>query len=558
MKKYLIFLFLIFILGLGLRIYRLGEIPVGFHKDEAFLGYNAYSILKTGHDINGNFLPLHLKSFLYSPAGYSYFSIPFINIFGLSPFSVRFASALFGSLTILTTYFLVKNGLSQIGKRNNFDSLALLSAFLLAINPWHINLSRTATENTLVVFFISLGLFLYLAWIQKKKYYFLLISFLFFSITLFLYQAPRAFLPLFLPLFLILLPNLRKKELLQFFSLFLVLIIIPLSLIFSSKDLSLRIRTVSVFSTEQTQLLINQQIGEDGVAGTQNKITRIFHNKVLGYSSQILENYFKHFSYTFLFTDQGLPERYKVPNIGLLYLIELPFLILGAWFLFKKDKKIAGLLLGWILLTPLGSALTFDDVPNLQRTLIIFPALTIIIAFGFLGFFSLIKGNFARRTLFFSVSFLLFFNVLFYLHEYYIHASVYRPWIRQEGYEELVASVNKLLPDYKKAVITDRDSSPTIFFLLYGKYDPSLFQKQTKGTKMKDFDRINFANYEFSQEQCPLTYIKKEGETTFTGEKNVLYVNSGLCDENVGNTEVLRVIKRLDGSTAFRILKTIN
>src|SRR6266568_6902142 len=101
MKKTSLLLFLIFLLGTALRFYQLGIVPFGFHRDEAFLGYNAFSIFKTGRDITGNVLPMHLQSFLYSPAGYSYFSILFIVLLGLSEFSVRFASAFFGSLTIL-------------------------------------------------------------------------------------------------------------------------------------------------------------------------------------------------------------------------------------------------------------------------------------------------------------------------------------------------------------------------------------------------------------------------------------------------------------------------
>ena len=554
MKKHLIFLFLIFFLGVILRFYRLGEIPVGFHRDEAFLGYNAYSILKTGRDMTGNFLPLHLKSFLYSPAGYSYFSIPFIGIFGLSPFSVRFASAFFGSLTILATYFLVKHGLTQIGKRINTDFLALLASFILAISPWHVNLSRTSTENTLVVFFIALGVLLYLLWIQKLKFYFLVFSFLSFSMTLFLYQAPRAFLPLFLPLLLLFLPKLRKKEVLYFLGVFLITIIIPLLLIFSSKNLSLRIRTVSVFSTAQTQLVLNQQIGEDGVAGTSNKITRIFHNKLTGYSSQVLENYFKHFSYSFLFTDQGFPERYKVPNIGLLYLIELPFLLFGIWVLLKKNKKIAAFLLGWIIITPLGSALTFDDVPNLQRTLIIFPALSIIVALGLLAVMTLVNKKLIRNSLIVFISLTILFNISSYLHQYYVHSSVYRPWYRQDGYKELIGKVDALLPNYKKAIITDRESAPTIFFLFYGKYDPSLFQEETKNTTMHDFDRIGFGKYEFSQEECPLRTIEKNGKLVITGEKGILYVNSGLCKVPDGGREIGSV-RRTDNSLVFRIFE---
>lgn len=565
MKKYLVFLFLILFLAGILRFYRLGEVPLGFHRDEAFLGYNAYSILKTGHDINGNFLPLHLKSFLYSPSGYSYFSIPFIRVFGLNVFAVRFASALFGVLTILVTYFLVRrlfgnrqttqNPSTSSGQaaQNHAETIALLASFVLAINPWHINLSRTATENTLVVFFVALGVFLYLLWIQKPKFHFLVLSFLSFALTLFLYQAPRAFLPLFLPLILFFLPTLKRKETKHFLLLFLIMIIVPLTLIFSSKDLSLRIRTVSIFATEQTQLLLNQQIGEDGISGTSNKITRIFHNKLLGYSSQFLDNYFKHFSYSFLFTDQGFPERYKVPNSGLLYLIELPFMFLGIWFLWKGNRRVAVFLSGWIIFAPLGSALTFDDIPNLQRTLIVFPTLSIISALGFLESVSLIKNKKLKNVFLISVFAILLFSILSYLHQYYIHASLYRPWFRQDGYKELVSSVNDLLPQYKKAIITDRESSPTIFFLFYSKYDPSLFQKETKGTKIKDFDRINFANYEFSQEQCPVRLEKEKG---LIGERSILYVNSGLCPESIEGIEVLKVINRLDSSTAFRILKT--
>src|SRR3989344_3869424 len=100
-KKKIGIIILIFIIACILRFYRLGEVPVGLHRDEAFLGYNAYSIFRTGKDMSGDFLPLHLRSFLFSPAGYSYLSIPFIAIFDLSSFSIRFASAIFGSLTIL-------------------------------------------------------------------------------------------------------------------------------------------------------------------------------------------------------------------------------------------------------------------------------------------------------------------------------------------------------------------------------------------------------------------------------------------------------------------------
>jgi 4-amino-4-deoxy-L-arabinose transferase-like glycosyltransferase len=129
-KKVFLVLFSILFLGVFLRFYQLGTVPQGLHRDEAFLGYNAYSILKTGKDMSGNFLPLHLQSFLYSPAGYSYFSIPFIALFGLSAFSVRFASAFFSSGSIVLVFFLSRK-IFEDSKDKNL--ISIVSAFLLAI-----------------------------------------------------------------------------------------------------------------------------------------------------------------------------------------------------------------------------------------------------------------------------------------------------------------------------------------------------------------------------------------------------------------------------------------
>lgn len=552
MRKNIYLLALIFIVGTFFRFYNLGEFPIGLHRDEAFLGYNAYSILKSGKDMSGQFLPLHLESFIYSPAGYVYFSIPFIFLFDLSAFSVRFASAFFGSMTIIITYFLTK----ELFKGKN-RLIPFIASTMIAIVPWHINLSRTATENTIVVFFISLAVLLYLCWIKNSKFLLLLGSFISFAITIFVYQAPRVFLPLFIPLMIFIFVKSYKDKIkiLQQIILYSIFVIIPLFFILSSKDLSLRIRTVSIFATDQTQLVLDEQIRGDGVANVSNSLARTFHNKLIGYSSAFLQNYFKHFTYDFLFTDNSFPARYKVPLFGILYILDLPLIILGVLYLLKNEKKVGTFLIGWLLIVPIGSGLTFDDIPNMQRTLIAFPALSVISAFGLFTIISyLSKQHLLTKAFIASFTIFAAFNITFYLHQYYIHSNTYRPWIRQDGYKELVNQVNNLLPNYKKVVITNRESAPTIFVLFYNKFNPEIFQKETKESTMRDFDRINFGKYEISQEECPLRLIKDESGFKLTGEKGVIYVNSGLCEESENGTKTLNVVKRSDGSIAFKLL----
>lgn len=557
MKKEHALLILIFIVAIFLRVYRLGDFPVGFHTDEAFLGYNAYSIFLTGKDMSGNFLPLHLKSFLFSPAAYPYFSIPFIALFGLDPFSVRFASAFFGSLTIIITYFLTKELFCSFSTKKIYkiEFIALVSSLLVAISPWHINLSRTATENTVVVFFISIGVLFYLQWIQKRKVYLLCFSFLAFALSIITYQAARSFLPLFIPALFIFSVLFKKKrmDIVIAFLGFLVAVLIPLFLILASRDLTLRLRTVSIFSTPEGQLVLNDNILTDGTLNIPPVVTRVFHNKVIIYSQEFLKNYFSHFSYQFLFADKGLPARYHIPLVGLLYFFELPFLLFGLYSIISRQRRLGLFLVGWIMLSVVGSGLTFDDIPNLQRTLIIFPAISIIVAYGLVVFFSLSSiSTSIKKLLGILVIAWIIYNVAFYLHQYYVHAPVYRSWYRQDGYKELVAKVNVLFPKYRKIVVTTREASPTIFFLLYSRYDPLSFQKETINSPMHDLDRISFGKYEFSQEECPLRTETKNGKIITTGEKDVLYVNSGLCPVQT-NIKYLGTIRRKDNSVAFRI-----
>ena len=58
-----LFLSIIILLGLILRIWYVTQVPPGISRDEGAIGYNAYSILKTGRDEYGKYFPLSFKSF---------------------------------------------------------------------------------------------------------------------------------------------------------------------------------------------------------------------------------------------------------------------------------------------------------------------------------------------------------------------------------------------------------------------------------------------------------------------------------------------------------------
>ncbi|MCR4264105.1 MAG: glycosyltransferase family 39 protein, partial [Candidatus Roizmanbacteria bacterium] len=192
-KRTNIILIGIVLIGFILRFYELGGNPPGLNWDEASLGYNAYSILKTGADEYGAPWPLSIRSFDdYKPPLYVYLTIPSVALFGLNAFSVRLVSALLGGLSVLVMYFLTREFLSD---KNEDDTphilkhVPLVTALFLAISPWHLQFSRAAYEGNVGLFFFMLGTYLFLYAVRTGKNYAL--SGVAFSLTLYSYHSFR-------------------------------------------------------------------------------------------------------------------------------------------------------------------------------------------------------------------------------------------------------------------------------------------------------------------------------------------------------------------------------
>jgi hypothetical protein len=312
---------------------------------------------------------------------------------------------------------------------------------------------------------------------------------------------------------------------------------------------------LSIFHFPETQLVLNEEIKED--VGNAPLLTRVFHNKIINYAETFSANYFAHFSYDFLVTDKGLPDRYRVPQMGLIYFFEIFFIIFGLWKLFGLEKRRAIFLTGWLLLAPVGSALTFDDVPNLQRTLLIFPALSIVSAYGLFAFWhclSKIRFTHLTKT---AVIIFIAFGIVSYLHQYYIHQINHRPWFRQEGYKQLTKEINQRHTEYKKIVMTGVETEPAIFFLFYNSYDPNRAQQLLQRQQKNDLHSVILDKYYFTEEPCPLHTVVMAGKTNgmpaLSGEKGTLYVNGGSCPKLDERAKIVSEVVRNDGTDVFRL-----
>ncbi|MBU2052358.1 hypothetical protein KKH13_04110 [Patescibacteria group bacterium] len=502
-------LILILLLAAGLRFYQLGRVPSGFVNDEAAFGYNAYSLIKTGRDEFGEFLPIIFHSFGEGKLPvYIYLTVPSVAIFGLNEFAVRLPSALFGVLTVLVV-----------------SRWSLLGGLVLATMPWHIHFSRAAFEANVALFFVTLGAWL---WFKKRQG----LGLLSFILALFTYNAARLFVPLWL-IWLIA----KDRQYLKYLLLFLVfwagLMFLPQS--------RQRLANITIFHPQSG---VEQRL-EQKFSETRNQplwLVRLLHNKPVEYSLDFLHRYSSHFSPEFLFfSGDPLRPRYRVPDTGQLLWLELPFLLIGIYLVVRKRRW---WILAWLLLAPLPAALTFET-PSAIRSILMIVPLAIIIGLGL----SVFLAKF--RKLWPVIALLFVYNFIQYLDAYFIHAPVHQPYEWQGGYKQLVNRVNELMPDYQRAEITDSRGTAYIYFLFYNAYDPAKWQEAAR-TSLTEPDKFGFTtinhleNLYFVGETCPAK-VPQDG---------VLYVCTQENHPQAGFTQFKDTIDFDDGQPAFVLFES--
>jgi len=123
--------------GIFIRFWNLGNIPPGVHYDEAYNGIDALTANETGD----------YKIFYSDNTGREGFHINviafFINLLGNNNWGLRLANAIWGSLTVIGFFFLLKE--------LRFSRLSMaIGTFMIATSFWHLVFSRTAYRAIMV------------------------------------------------------------------------------------------------------------------------------------------------------------------------------------------------------------------------------------------------------------------------------------------------------------------------------------------------------------------------------------------------------------------------
>jgi len=545
MKRNVILLLLgILCIAALLRFWALGSNPPSPDWDEAALGYNAYSILQTGKDEYGKSFPIILQSFGdYKPALYTYLAVPSIAAFGVNTFAVRLPSAIFGLLAVLGVFLLLK----EFTRR---DGLALTGALVLALSPWHIQFSRVAFETNIGV---SLTVFAALFFLYGlRKNIFLFASAFCLGLDLYAYQSEKLFAPLFaLCLVLLFFKKVRTIKIPYLAGVLAVGLIISLPMIASvltDTTTLQRAQGVSVFNQRSVDFNRNiQKLSYDHA--TNDTVGLLLDNRRVFYAKQILENYLSHWNLNWLFI-KGDIGRHHAPGMGLLYLVELPFLFIGIFALLfgVYPRQMKQLFFFWLLLAPIPASLTID-VPHAVRAFHMIPVMAILVALGMYEMFVFVRHNHKIRKYALAV-FCLFAlvylaNIGYYLNQYFVQLPYYNSQDWQYGYQQTVTKTQEFSDQYDTIVVSNEGSldQSYIFYLFYLGYPPSDYQKNMSFINNNQTDR-KIGKYEFR----PIDWQHDRDR------KRVLYI--GMPKDFPSDYPKKTEIHFLDGKPAIDIVGT--
>lgn len=464
MKRYF-FLLVIVGLFLGSRLLKLSETPPSVYWDEASIGYNAYAIGIDGKDEWGSFLPVHFRAFgEFKLPVYIYSVVPFVKIFGLSAFSVRFPSVLYSLGIVLLTYLLAK-------KITKDETASIFSAFYIVVTPWLFIFSRTGYEATAGLMLFLLGIYLYLKALENPKW-FLVVSLSFIG-SIYSYNSFRilswfTFLPFITYLIWKYKRKLKKTILILAFSFLLfVLSWVPIIRLYKYDMGSQRLLSV-------------------GLSGTTMQ-------KIKGF----VTNYAYHYSPEFLFVNGDTNLRSQLPGFGQLYWISLPFVLFGLFKIFKEKSFLYLSVLFILLVSPIPAALTKES-PHALRSIAALPFYAITAGMGLEYLILKYKKYSSTILVLTSILFLLFFES--YLMRYFSDYPTLSSGDWQFTYKQVFEKYKRGPVGNRKIIISDEYAQPYIFALFYLKYDPEEFRKTVKYNPPDKwgFSLVSsFANFEF-------------------------------------------------------------
>jgi hypothetical protein len=448
------------------------------------LGYDAWSIWKTGRDQHGAFLPIHFRAFNeYLSGTAQYIVAPFVGLLGPSELSARLPFELLGTVTVFLT--------ALIGRRWFGGSAGLVAALFLAIDPWHVFFSRFALVNSSAPIFTATALYAFtraIASLQRdfdrargdprdgrarqsldrRSMAWVVLSALSFALLMRTYQPLRLQAPL----------------------------LFGLCLASAGAILKARPRLVVVWMALFVLFASPQVV--DHLAHWDRNQLQLRHNNLLGRTDWLVTlvgNYADYFNPRRLFFTglEGMIDDH--PGIGNLCWAEAPLWVAAAYGFSRGFQPVRlgfsarFLLIAWFITYPLAATFTVTGIPSENRTVGFLPCPELVAGYGAaVVLAALFRPRFpwssAVRILVATAGLLVavwFYEVRFIR---WFFVTPYLETARDRGEIPVSLGLRAILEEANRRAgscdVVYVDGIPWVSYLFMARYPPERFQKDQK------------------------------------------------------------------------------
>jgi len=331
----------------------------------------------------------------------------------------------------------------------------------------------------------------------------------------------------------------EEKKTVLFSALIGLLIIAPTLLFAFDENALIRFKATSLLGNSPAYF---EEVAKKSISDRQNgNITGlVLNNQKVAGVLLVSRAYLSHFDPAWLFFNKG-EEPFKSPSMGLLYLFELPLILISLFFLprstIPKKNIIFIIILGLIAVIP--ASLT-TGYPHAMRAYSLLPVPQILGGIGLISFLKYLKNKRLQTGTFGLFIIWGVISVLWFFHSYYSLLPRQLGNHFQYGVVKAFEEAKKIDKNYELVVVSNKDRlfESYMFYLYSNKYDPVRYQ-ENEGTKSGGFAQEHIIdNYFF-------------GDIKNKTSKNRLYIINP--QEKTNEMSVIRQIKYPSGELALII-----
>jgi len=490
--KYEFIFYLLLVIGCLARCIGINSHPNGLNVDEASSGYEAFSILNYGIDRNGNSFPVFLEAWGSGQnALYTYIMIPFVKILGLNIISTRLPMVLISCFSLVVWYKL----LEKI-KNKNF---AVIGLAFFAICPWHIMKSRWGLESNIFPDLTLYAIFFIIKFLETKRNRYFYISFVILGLTAYAYGTAYFFLPLFVIPLLIYLRYKKEIKTSKIFIALAIVGIISLPIILYVLTNTFNLQEIKIGPFTVPKLPVNR-----------------YEEQTSLFSGNIIINLLKNFcsQIKLLLTQNDGLIWNNIPGFGMIYIISLPFVIIGLIYDFKERSNYNNIFRIWFI-SALLLLFVLSDANINRINILVIP----LIYYAVLGIYFVVEKN--KEAL---IVICIIYTVLFIWFEIIYFSMKDNGYVFVSDVNDVIEYVDNLEVD--NIYFEYAFKEPYIYLLYYTEYNTKDFIKTVKyfdENKLGRFDNIKgFGKYNFyipdKLDNKNVAYvIKKDENMNYTG-----------------------------------------